>query len=218
MTVGPSGKTALTEEIDSYRARRGVFVVLTVPPMRYLMVDGHGDPNTARAYQEAVSTIYPVAYTLKFASRRELGHDYVVPPLEGLWWSDDMDTFTDSRDKSRWTWTLLSLVPQWLTDADVERARATVAGKGGAPALDRLRVQSLDEGLCVQTLHVGPYDDEGPVLRAMHDEFIPGEGLALTGTHHEIYLGDPRRARPDRLRTILRQPVTRHTIGTRAHS
>ena len=145
-------------------------------------------------------TINPVAFTLKFASKTELGHDYVVPPLEGLWWAEDMAAFTTARDKTRWSWTLLLFVPEWLGAADVDAACATVREKATAksagvpPRLDELRLLTLDEGRCAQTLHVGPYDAEGPVLEEMHSAFIPEQGYALSGTHHEIYLGDPRRA------------------------
>ncbi|SKB07237.1 GyrI-like domain-containing protein [Aeromicrobium choanae] len=200
-------KVDLKRQITTYTAPRGAFEVVTVPPMRYLMIDGHGDPNEAGEYEDALTTLYPVAYALKFLSKQELDRDYVVPPLEALWWADDMAAFTTARDKSRWSWTVLSLVPDWVEDAHVERARVTVARKGAAPRLDALRVETLDEGRCVQTLHVGPYDAEGPVLEQMHDEFIPAQGLRRSGTHHEIYLSDPRRAAPERLRTILRQPV-----------
>ncbi|QGQ19160.1 hypothetical protein GC089_07855 [Cellulomonas sp. JZ18] len=199
----------LKREIPAYRARRGTPELVTVPPLQYLMVDGHGDPNTAPEYQDALRTLYPVAYTLKFLSRRELGRDHVVMPLEALWWADDMAAFTTARDKSRWSWTAMILVPDWITAEHVEDARATVAAKGGAPALDALRLERLDEGLCVQTLHVGPYDAEGPVLAEIHDRFVPDHGLRMTGRHHEVYLSDARRTAPERLRTILRQPVTR---------
>ncbi len=201
-------KTDFKKEIEAYAARRGVFSILTVPPMRFLMIDGHGDPNTSAAYRDALQTLYPVAYTLKFLSSRELGRDYVVPPLEGLWWAEDMDAFTVTRDKSAWDWTMMIMTPEWLTDEHVEIARERVRQKDGAPGLDLLRVETLDEGLCVQTLHVGPYDAEGPVLEEMHHAFIPDHGLRMTGRHHEIYLGDPRRTAPERLRTILRQPVS----------
>ncbi|WP_136519803.1 GyrI-like domain-containing protein [Cellulomonas telluris] len=199
----------LKREIPSYRARRGEIALVTVPPLQYLMVDGHGDPNTAPEYQDALRTLYPVAYTLKFLSRRELGRDHVVMPLEALWWSDDMAAFTTSRDKSRWSWTAMILVPDWIAAEHVEDARARVAAKGGAPVLDALRLERLDEGLCVQTLHVGPYDAEGPVLAEIHDRFVPDHGLRMTGRHHEVYLSDARRTAPERLRTILRQPVVR---------
>ncbi|GAA5089913.1 GyrI-like domain-containing protein [Microbacterium yannicii] len=175
--------------------------------MRYLTVDGHGDPNTAEAYAEAVAAVFSVAYTLKFLSKTELDRDYVVMPLEGLWWSDDMATFTTQRDKSRWSWTMMSLVPEWIGTAHFERARDAAAAKSGSVAIDRLRMTELAEGTCVQTLHVGSYDDEAPVLDEMHSRFIPGAGLRMRGLHHEIYLTDPRRSAPERQRTILRQPV-----------
>ncbi|WP_269304525.1 GyrI-like domain-containing protein [Aeromicrobium sp. HA] len=199
-------KVDLKRLVPTYSARHGEFEVVTVPPMRYLMIDGHGDPNVAAEYEDSLATLYPMAYALKFLSKKELERDYVVPPLEALWWADDMAAFTTARDTSQWDWTVLSLVPEWIDDAHVEAARAAVARKG-APRLDALRVETLDEGLCVQTLHLGPYDAEGPVLERMHDEVIPARGLVRTGRHHEIYLSDPRRAAPERLRTILRQPV-----------
>lgn len=200
-------KVDLKREIPTYTARRGVVEVVQVPPLQYLAIDGRGDPNTAQAYADALATLYPVAYALKFLSKRELRRDYVVPPLEALWWADDLAHFTAARDKTRWQWTVLSLVPDWLTGEHVEAARGAVARKGVAPQLADLRLQPLAEGRCVQTLHVGPYDDEGPVLAAMHDEVIPARGLVMTGRHHEIYLSDARRTAPAKLRTILRQPV-----------
>jgi hypothetical protein len=198
-------KVDLAKTLDSYRARRGEFRVVDVPAMRYLAIDGCGDPNTSPRYREALETLYPVAYAAKFASKAA-GRDYVVPPLEGLWWADDMASFTTARDKSRWHWTMLLLLPDWIGDAAVDAAVARAAAKR-PPRLDELRVQGLEEGRCVQTLHVGSFDDEAPVLARLHDEVIPGLGLRMTGRHHEIYLSDPRRTAPERLRTILRQPV-----------
>lgn len=190
-------------KLDSFRARVGEFRVLEVPPLRYLALDGHGDPNTD-TYRRALETVYPVAYKLKFASRAA-GRDYGVPPLEALWSADDPASFTTARDKSTWDWTVLSMVPEWITPDDVEAAVAVTTG----PRRDDVRLLVLDEGLCVQTLHVGSYDDEGPTLARMHDEFIPAQGLVMTGRHHEIYLSDARRTAPEKLRTILRQPVAR---------
>lgn len=177
--------------------------------MRFLMVDGHGDPNTAPAYRDALTSLYPLAYALKFLSKNDLGRDYGVMPLEALWWADDLDAFTTVRDKSRWDWTLMILTPDWITPDHLEAARTKVRAKGDAPVVDEVRLERLDEGLCVQTLHVGSYDDEAPVLADLHDRFVPDNGLRLTGRHHEIYLSDPRRTDPARLRTILRQPVAR---------
>ena len=184
----------------------GEFTVVEVPPLDYLTVDGHGDPNSAPAYRDAVTSLFPLAYALK-ALGRQLGHDHVVMPLEALWSAEDMAAFTTRRDEARWDWTLLVLVPDWVTPEHVDSARTAVARKGRAPSRTDVRLERYDEGLCVQTLHVGRYDDEAPVLAAMHDEFVPAQSLRMTGRHHEVYLSDPHRTAPERLRTILRQPV-----------
>jgi hypothetical protein len=205
--MGEASVFDLRKEVASYTARRGRIEVVQVPPLQYLMVDGHGDPNTAPAYRGAIETLYPIAYRLKFFSKRDMGRDYTMMPLEGLWWATDMAAFTARRDTSQWDWTLMIAVPDWITAAHVDDVRDAVADK--APRVAELRLERYDEGLSVQTLHVGPYDAEGPLLAHMHEEFIPAHGLRMTGKHHEIYLGDPRRAAPERLRTILRQPVER---------
>lgn len=187
-------KVDLKKELDSFSAKRGEFRVLDVPARQYLMVDGHGDPNTQQ-YADALAVLYPVAYALKFASKKQLSRDYVVPPLEALWWADDMEVFT-ARVKSRWDWTAMILTPDWIPASMVAEAR-----RGD------VRLETFSEGRCVQTLHVGSYDDETPVIAAMHD-FIAENDMALSGKHHEIYLSDPRRVAPEKLRTILRQPVS----------
>ncbi|MDR6868370.1 hypothetical protein J2Y69_002986 [Microbacterium resistens] len=200
-------KIDFKKELDSYHARQGRFRMLDVPDMQYLMVDGHGDPNSSPAYADALAALYPVAYTLKFASKQELGRDYVVMPLEGLWWSADMEAFTAARDKSRWDWTMMIMTPDWIDEEMFDRAIARAGAKDRPARLDDVRLATLSEGRCVQTLHVGSFDDEADVLARMHDEFIPGEGLEMVGTHHEIYFKDPRRTAPEKLRTLLRQPV-----------
>jgi hypothetical protein len=177
-----------------------------VPDLQYLMIDGHGDPNTP-VYEDAVSALYPVAYKLKFASKKILDRDYVVMPLEGLWWADDMDTFTVARDKARWDWTLMIMVPDWITAEMFTDAIEQVGMKDRPARLDDLRLEGLSEGRCVQALHVGAYDDEAELLRYMHEEFVADQGFRMVGKHHEIYLSDPRRVEPAKLRTILRQPV-----------
>lgn len=189
-----TAKIDFKREIAAYRAPAGRFEIVDVPDLQYLMADGHGDPNTSPDFAAAVEALYPVAYRLKFAGK-DLGRDYVVMPLEGLWWADDMDSFTAARDKSRWDWTLMIMVPDWITPDLV-------------PAGGPVRLETLSEGRCVQTLHIGTYDDEAATLARMHDAFIPAQGLRMTGRHHEIYLSDRRRTAPEKLRTILRQPVT----------
>jgi hypothetical protein len=177
--------------------------------MSFLMVDGHGNPNVEPAYQEALEALYGVAYKLKFMSKKMLGKDYAVPPLEGLWWAGDMAKFTTGRDKSAWDWTMMIMQPEWVGADMVAAALHEVAGKKDRPALEKLRFESYHEGLSVQILHVGSYDDEAPTLARMHDEFIPQHGCRPNGKHHEIYLNDPRRVVPEKLKTVLRQPVVR---------
>ena len=201
-------KVDLKKSLDSYRAKRGEFRILDVPALSYLMIDGHGDPNTAPEYAAAIEALYPVAYATKFASKLDLERDYVVPPLEALWWADDMDAFTARRDKSQWHWTVMNMLPEWITADLVAAAVARVEAKRRPASLDRVRLETLEEGRCVQTLHVGSYDDEAAVLAELHEAFIPDAGLQMTGKHHEIYLSDPRKVEPAKLRTILRQPVT----------
>ncbi|GAA2783791.1 GyrI-like domain-containing protein [Saccharopolyspora taberi] len=204
MTTKPDFK----RELDCYQAKHHELRVVDVPDLQYLMIDGHGDPNTSEAFSDAVTALYPVAYKLKFASRNELGRDYVVMPLEGLWWAEDMDFFTARRDKSRWDWTLMIMVPDWIGPAMLETARAQAGRKNRPARLDEVRLETLSEGRCVQALHIGSYDDEAGLLARMHHEFIPANGLRMTGKHHEIYLSDFRKVAPEKLRTILRQPVT----------
>lgn len=204
-------KTDFKKTLDAYRAPRGRFRIVDVPDLQYLMIDGHGDPNTSPTFSQALEALYPVAYKLKFASKRELDRDYVVPPLEGLWWAEDMDTFTVARDKSHWLWTLMLMVPDWLDQARVATAVEQTGAKGQPVRLGEVRLATLSEGRCVQTLHVGSFDDEAEVLARMHHQFIPTNGLRLASSHHEIYLSDFRKINPKKRRTILRQPVVTDT-------
>ncbi|WP_026374300.1 GyrI-like domain-containing protein [Agrococcus lahaulensis] len=199
-------KVDLKRELDAYRAAPGEVRFVDVPPLSYLAIDGHGDPN-GPAFAEAVTALYPLAYAVKTASKRELDRDFVVMPLEGLWSANDWSSFTDARDKTRWDWTLLILQPDWIDEAMLEAARERADAKGAAARLADVRLERLEEGRCAQTLHVGAFDDEGPVLARVHDEILPAEGLRPRGRHHEIYLSDARRVEPARRRTILRQPV-----------
>ncbi|WP_240792235.1 GyrI-like domain-containing protein [Salinibacterium sp. dk2585] len=206
-------KIEFTKTLASYRAARDAVTVVDVPKMRYLMVDGHGDPNSA-GFITAIEALYPVAYALKFYSRATLERDYVVPPLEALWWADDMSAFTTARDKSKWHWTVMLMLPEWIDEAEVPRQVERVRAKRAAARLDDVRLGSLDEGRCAQVLHVGAFDDEGGILRQMHEEYLPQHGLRPSGRHHEIYLSDFRRVAPEKQRTILRQPV--ESAGLRA--
>lgn len=193
-------KVDLKKSLDGYAARPGIFRIVDLPAMQYLMIDGHGEPNTSKLFTDALAALYPVAYKIKFASKRDLGRDYTVMPLEGLWWAENMDSFTTARDKSQWSWTLMIMQPEWIT-AEMFASAAAAAG------VNSVRLETLAEGRCVQVLHVGSFDDEAEILAELHHEFIPAAGLTMTGLHHEIYLSDFRRVEPHKLRTILRQPV-----------
>lgn len=183
------------------------FVVVDVPEMQFLMVDGHGDPNKAPEYQEALEALYAVAYKLKFNSKKQLGRDYVVPPLQGLWWAEDMASFSTARDKSQWDWTMMIMVPDWITSEMFDEAIEQVRKGKNPSALNKVRLEKYHEGLSVQIMHIGSYDDEGPTLLKLHKEYLPENGYVENGKHHEIYLSDPRRVAPEKLKTVLRQPV-----------
>lgn len=201
-------KVDFKKTLPSYKAKRGKFEIVEVPTLQYLAIQGTGGPG-AQDFADAIATLYPVAYTLKFMSKVDLEKDYVVPPLEAQWWAQDWAVFTTKFDKTKWDWSVMIMTPDWIDRAMFEQAVEQVKKKKDPPLLDRLEMIGLDEGLCVQTMHLGPYADEGPVLKAMHEQFIPEAGLALTGKHHEIYFSDFRKVSPEKLKTILRQQVKR---------
>jgi hypothetical protein len=198
-------KTDLKRDLKILYTARQVPTLVEVPELAYLMVDGAGDPNTAPEYREAVEVLYAVSYAAKFALKTRSGLDYTVMPLEGLWWADDPAKFVQ-RDKSDWQWTAMILQPDQVDSTLVTESLSKASKKGPLPAGSRLRLQRWTEGRAAQILHVGPYAGEGPTIARLH-EFIEASGLRLTGKHHEIYLGDPRRTAPERLKTIIRQPV-----------
>lgn len=189
-----------------YQPSKKDFEVVEVPVLSFLKVDGHGDPNTAPEYSQAIEALYAVAYKVKFFSKKD-GRDFVVPPLEGLWWAEDVDSFTSALDKNQWYWTMMIMTPDWVLGEMVASAREEAAKGKDLPALEKLRWEPYQEGLSVQILHLGSYDDEGPLLARLHNEWMPANGFAFNGLHHEIYLSDPRRVEPDKLKTILRQPI-----------
>jgi hypothetical protein len=180
-------------------------VIVDVPAMNYLMIDGKGDPNTAQEYKDAVSTLYPVAYTIKFAVKKGMEIDFGVMPLEGLWWAPDMAKFS-VEDKSDWLWTAMIMQPEHVTAELFEEAVVQTREKKNPPSIDKVRFEAYHEGTCVQLMHIGPYADEAPNIERMHAYAFEG-GYKLRGKHHEIYLSDPNRTAPERLKTVIRQPV-----------
>lgn len=181
--------------------------VVDAPAMNFLMVDGADDPNSSQPYMEALEALYALAYTLKFSLKQAEGVNYRVAPLEGLWWSDAMNAFL-SGEREKWRWTMMIAQPSIVTAEWVDRAIEEVRRKKNPPALALVRFASFHEGLAAQIMHIGPYATEAPTIQRLH-EFIHAQGGVFDGhmqKHHEIYLGDPRRAAPEKLKTVIRQP------------
>lgn len=189
-----------------YNPKTGIIAEVDVPEMNFLMVDGRGNPNNSGPFGEAVEALYAVSYNLKFMVKKgKLQIDYGVMPLEGLWWSDDMASFSMD-DKSDWKWTVMIMQPDLITPEMVTSAIDQVKTKKNPVALSLLRFESYSEGLSAQTMHIGPFSEEGPVVEKIH-VYIADSGKQRTGKHHEIYLSDIRRAAPEKWRTVIRQPM-----------
>lgn len=191
---------------ELYGGKVGQNTIVTVPKFKFLMVDGQGDPNSAPEYIDAIQTLYPVAYRTKFFCKAELGKDFAVMPLEGLWWADDMENF--AADKSKWSWTMMIMQPDFVTADIIDEVVAEVRDKKNPASIGKIRLEEYEEGSAAQVMYVGSYSDEGPTIENLH-EFIAENGGVFDGhdqKHHEIYLGDPRRTDPAKLKTIIRQP------------
>ena len=189
-----------------YRPSAKKIVALEVPKMNFLVIDGKGDPNTSVEYKQAVETLYAVSYAVKFLIKRgELQTDYGVMPLEGLWWVDDMRMF-DIHKKDHWKWTAMIMQPEIVTKEYIEIAIDQVNKKKKLEALSKIEFTSFQEGKSAQTLHIGPFKDEGPTIERIH-LFITESKYSLRGKHHEIYLSDIRKAKPENWKTIIRQPM-----------
>lgn len=180
-----------------YGAKAGAWQRVTLPPIPYLVVEGQGAPE-GEAYAEAMTRLYPVAYGVKFAAKAE-GQDFVVPPLSTQWWADDPSAFTEGR-RGEWHWRAMIRMPGLVTVADVTAAMSAKEVSGVA-------FEVIDEGDCFQCLHIGPYSEEGEVLAELHERVMPEAGVTFGLPHHEVYLSDPRRVAPEKLKTVLRQPV-----------
>lgn len=189
-----------------YQPSAKTVVQLDVPPINYLMIDGKGDPNTSQEFADAVEALFSVSYTLKFAVKKGvLALDYGVMPLEALWWAEDMSQFC-TEDKSNWLWTAMIAQLDFITTEMMNHALVAAKKKNALSAIGKLRFETFNEGKCAQTLHIGPFSEEGPTIARVHD-FIAASGSKLRGKHHEIYLSDIRRAAPEKWKTIVRQPM-----------
>ena len=200
-------KIDLKRELKPYfTGSKKTWEEITLPSYSYLMIDGKGAPG-GDEYVAALEALYPAAYATKFHSKIALGRDYGVPPLEGLWWADDFSAYVQAGRREEWQWTLMIMLPDWIASDHLETVKAAQAKKKPDLDLSRVRMEVLEEGLCMQHFHVGPFSEEGPKLDDLHNTLMPEKGLTFNGQHHEIYLSDPRRTAPEKLRTVLRQPV-----------
>jgi len=181
------------------------FVVVDVPEMNFLMVDGEGNPNTAQSFRDAIEALYALSYALKFMIKKGAAIDYGVMPLEALWWADRTADFTTG-NKDSWKWTAMIMQPEWVAADLVDKARVETARKKELPSLADVRFQALKEGKSAQCLYLGRYADEAQTIEKLH-QFISDDGARLRGRHHEIYLSDARRTDPAKLKTIIRQPM-----------
>ncbi|MFX1302623.1 MAG: GyrI-like domain-containing protein [Promethearchaeota archaeon] len=183
-------------------------VMLEVPEMQFLMIDGMGSPGDSKEYLDALAALYPIAFKTKFLSKSK-GKDYVVPPLEGLWWADNMGDFTEG-NRDKWKWTMMIMQPDWITQDMINEAISITKEKKPelSELLPKLRLEKYEEGKAAQIMHIGPYSEEGHTIQKVHD-FIKKEGGRFDGhnkKHHEIYLSDPRKANPATMKTVIRQP------------
>lgn len=199
-----------TEKLDLYKTHKEEYaapkkpILLTVKPAEYLSVAGKGEPGST-TWEARIGALYGSAYTLKFASKAA-GQDYGVCKLEGLWWGDGKNPDFSKLPKSKWNWKLLIRTPDFITKKDLAIATKQLIDKGKPDDVKKVELEQFEEGRCVQMLHVGPYDQEARTM-AVITEFVQAQGLSYHGRHHEIYLSDPRRVAPEKLRTILRMPV-----------
>jgi len=199
-------KVDLKKELEQlYNPSAKEISVVDVAAMNFLLVDGEGAPASPQ-YVKAVEALFSVAYTLKFMVKKTVGVDYGVMPLEGLWWMDDMSQFSVDR-KDEWKWTAMIMQPKYVTVEDFKAAVEQVRKKKNPPALSKVRFESFKEGTAAQIMYVGPFSDEGPTLRKIH-AYIQNSGHNLRGKHHEIYLNDPSKTAPEKLKTVLRQPFS----------
>jgi len=182
--------------------------IVKVPRLNYLVIEGEGNPNTSKEYKDAVEALFKLSYKIKFMIKRsELSIDYGVMPLEGLWWSGDMKDFAMEK-KDKWKWAAMIMQPAIVTRAHVTNIIEEEAGKKELSAISKVIYKEYEEGLAAQMMHIGPYGQEGQSIERLHS-FIKEAGYQLSGFHHEIYLSDPRRCEPGKMKTILRQPIRR---------
>ena len=192
---------------DLYQPSLKTQAIIKIPEMMFFMIDGIGDPNTSKEYKDAVQTLYNISYTLKMKviKKETPSKDYIVPPLEGLWYIPNMKEWS-MEGKDKWQWTMMIRIPDFIKDSQIKKAMNILKESKTLSSFSKLRYEQYNEGTCVQIMYLGAYDDESPTIAKLH-KFAKEKGYSLEGKHHEIYLSDPRKVEPERLKTILRQPI-----------
>ncbi len=179
--------------------------IVGIPEMNYLMIDGYGNPNISPSYSQSVSALYQLSYGIRALIKKRDDKKFTVMPLEGLWWAEDMTTFSADR-KEDWQWTMMILQPDFVSVADFQEVQADLLKKkDSSHMIGQVRFESYHEGRAAQLMHIGPYAAEAPNIQWIH-QHIEDSGYQLSGKHHEIYLSDPNKVAPEKLKTILRQP------------
>lgn len=207
---------AKTEKIDLYKLHKDQYVAPKQPKLveihkaQYLAIRGRGEPG-GEEFATKIGALYGVAYTIKMTRKFNGKQDYTVCKLEGQWWTDDKRQDFATTDPKQWNWKLLIRTPDFVGGDELDAAVETLLKKGKEPQVRQVRLESFTEGPCVQMLHVGPYDKEPETISQMVD-FAGRQEMEFHGRHHEIYLSDPRRVPPERLKTILRHPVSKKAL------
>ncbi|SYZ74432.1 conserved hypothetical protein [Candidatus Zixiibacteriota bacterium] len=180
--------------------------IVQVPKMNFLMIDGKGDPNKSKDFQDAIESLFSLSYTIKFNLKKSGGYDYRVMPLEGLWWVEGRTDKFRMENKKNWKWTLMIMQPEFVSAKKVDEARGQLEAKKAPARLSMVRFENLAEGNAAQIMHVGPFSRETATVSKLH-QFIEASGYNIRGKHHEIYLSDFRRVAPERMKTVIRQPL-----------
>ena len=194
------------ENKNLYYPSEKLVSVIDVPRMNFLMIDGQGDPNTSQEYQDAMETLFPLSYKTKFLSKKQNNQDYVVMPLEGLWWAENMEEFS-IEDKESWKWTVMIMQPEFITKEIITIAMEEVERKKNLASISKVRFEKFSERLSAQIMHIGPYGAAEAITVEKLHEFIDKSGYKIRDKHHEIYISDMRRTKPERLKTVIRQPI-----------
>lgn len=191
---------------ELFNVKVGEFKKVYCDKAYYIALDGEGDPNNNEEYLKKIGALYKIAYKVKMAYKED-GKDFVVMPLSGLWWSENYNDFIED-NKDGWKWTMMTQLPEFVKEDDIELKKQEVLKEELGEYIEDIRYIEYSEGDAYETLYVGHYSEEGETVRKLHETILRNEHK-IRGKHHEIYLSDPRKTEPAKLKTIIRQPVSK---------